>query len=102
MLNNKDGHSDAIGASRCQELLDSFELEGPNGLHQVLVLQPMAESLERLLDRQAISDLKSVPRNAFLRATVTQLLQGFHHIHSCGLVHRGLHFTKVWTRHIWS
>ncbi|KAL3419950.1 serine/threonine-protein kinase SRPK3 [Phlyctema vagabunda] len=72
----------------CQQLLDEFEHVGPNGVHQILVLQPMGRSLENYLERLNSSHLENW--HPFAREVSRQLVLGVQHIHEKGIVHRDL------------
>ena len=77
------------------QLLDHFELKGPNGLHLCLVFPIM------LSDGEAMT-VREKPRNsAYVRTISKQILQGLEYIHEAGIIHGGtylkyqeLEFTK--------
>lgn len=77
------------GQNNIRRLLGSFEIDGPDGRHVVLVMQPAQMSLR---------DFKSVFRKdggfdeAFVQGAVQELLKALDFIHNeAKLVHTGLY-----------
>lgn len=73
------------------KLLDSFAVKGPNGVHDVLALEPLGRTLQqfiaemqfRLRSDQEYHDVR------VLRELSRRIIYAIHYIHSKGFVHRG-------------
>jgi serine/threonine protein kinase len=74
------------GKSHVQRLLDEFKHTGPNGTHQILVLEPMGRTLADHLT--GVSE--TVKRNKFVREVSRQVVLGLDYIHSRVIAHRGV------------
>ena len=74
-------------------MLDTSSSGGQNGIHDILVLEPMGRSLEKHiwylqnLEYEAPLDNRRV---GFMREISRQLVNAVHFLHSHGVVHRGL------------
>lgn len=72
-------------------LLDFFDLKGPNGIHNVIALEPLGCTLQQFIDEN--ESMLSADRNygdtGILREVSRQLVHAVHYIHSKGIVHRG-------------
>jgi serine/threonine-protein kinase SRPK3 len=75
---------DHPGASHIVQLHDYFHIQGPNGTHQVLVMDILL--LSHKLRLRAPDFLKKQ-----LRSVCHQLLLGLSHLHQEGIVHGGKH-----------
>jgi serine/threonine protein kinase len=74
------------GRSRVRGLLDSFEIEGPNGTHVCLAHQALGPSLHELRD---LFDDKLFPP-AFLMQTIRHILGGLEFLHQeAHVIHTG-------------
>jgi serine/threonine-protein kinase SRPK3 len=79
----------------CVRLLDSFEHQGPNGLHVCMVLEPLAEDLLSLADDEDLAPGGRLPL-PLVRRIVRQLLVGLAFVHGeCRLVHTDLKLENV-------
>ncbi|KAF8216926.1 kinase-like domain-containing protein [Mycena galopus ATCC 62051] len=63
------------------QLLDSFEHTSPNGIHQVLVMEPFRH----------LHYMRPAFRPKFMRTTLRQIIDGLRFIHSRGIAHGDLH-----------
>lgn len=71
------------GSSRVVALLDNFKVHGPNGEHDVLVLQLIGPRLDDMLE-----DDPDVIQLA-VKSLAHQILLGVSFLHDCGVVHAG-------------
>lgn len=83
----RDHNPEHPGHGHILQLLDSFYHEGPNGQHMCLVYKAMGESVGYFLNRLPN---KRTPLSLAKRIS-RQLLQALDHVHSCGIVHTGMH-----------
>ncbi|GLB39473.1 putative protein kinase [Lyophyllum shimeji] len=72
-------------------LLDSFEIQGPNGSHRCLVTE-VAGSSVGTVRYEADGNKLPVP---VARKIASQFLQGLQYLHSCGVVHGDFHLGNV-------
>lgn len=87
-LKDNDKHAQLL--DHTHDILDAFEHTSPNGMHQILVLQPLGRTLAHFIEHAASHNgFTSIPRTSFVRHISRQLVLGLGHIHSCGIVHRG-------------
>jgi serine/threonine protein kinase len=87
----KHGNKESQSLSYTQDILDQFEHESSNGTHKVLVLEPLGRTLAEFIDRSpADKAFEGAPRVSFVKHISRQLILGLNHIHSCGIVHRGM------------
>lgn len=72
-------------------LLDSFDLKGPNGIHNVIALEPLGCTLHQFIDEMnaKLRDNQNYGDTRVLRELSRQLVYAVHYIHSKGIVHRG-------------
>ena len=77
------GPDEHVGKRHVAQLLDRFELKGPNGRHQCLVTEPLGASL-------APCDL--TPKTAWHVAK--QLVEATAYMHSNGVAHGGAYFCE--------
>jgi hypothetical protein len=79
-------HSLHGGRTHIRRLLNSFEVQGPNGIHTCLVQQPLGMNLEDLRERVPDGELAS----DLVRQTLRDILRGLHFLHKeAGIVHTG-------------
>lgn len=73
-------------------LLDQFSITGPNGMHDIIVLEPMGRSLEKHIVAPQFLDPAKLDgrRLGFMREVSKQLLKAVHYLHSHSIAHRGL------------
>ena len=71
------------GSDRILSPLDSFKVQGPNGEHDVLVLQVLGPQLQIMYD-----DDPAVIHRA-IKPLVRQIVLGISFLHDCGIVHAG-------------
>ena len=65
------------------ELLDHFELDGPNGIHSCLVLPVMMSGGESMT-------VRGIPRqSSYVWAISQQILLGLDFLHGIGVIHGG-------------
>lgn len=67
------------------EILDEFEIRGPNGNHQCIVLEPLGASLSTAFDY--LEGWRLPPDVS--RKVALQLAEGLSYLHACGIVHGG-------------
>jgi len=72
------------GSDRVIALLDHFQVQGPNGEHDVLVLQVVGPHLEDMLDEEP-----TVIQQA-AKPLARQIALGISFLHDSGVVHAGL------------
>ena len=82
LLQEIHGHE---GRSFVPEVLDEFEVQGPNGNHQCIVLEPLGVSLYTAFDNLKGGRLPS----EVSRKVAMQLAEGLSFLHACGVVHGG-------------
>ena len=79
---NGHGHT---GGNYVLEMLDKFDIRGPNGNHQCIVLELLGPSLTTVLD-----DLRGVLPLDVARKVSMQLAEGLSYLHASGIVHGGM------------
>ncbi|CAE6412668.1 unnamed protein product [Rhizoctonia solani] len=76
--------------------IDEFQLPGQNGLHPVLVYEPMREPASALLDRLRAAGEGNQCEPEFVKTLVGFLLSGLDYLHNeCGIVHRDIHLSNI-------
>ena len=73
------------GMNFVPRVLDEFEIQGPNGTHQCIALEPLGPSLTFAFDY--LPGFRLPPDVS--RKVSIQLAQGLSYLHSCGIVHGG-------------
>jgi serine/threonine-protein kinase SRPK3 len=68
------------------ELFDCFEVQGPNGVHQCLVMELLGPSMASLAESYAANRLPGSMSWQF----AGQVVQAIAYIHRVGIVHGGL------------
>lgn len=76
-----------VGRSALRTLVDSFEVDGPDGQHRCLVHPPLFESVLHFLHRNPVRRLPS-PILAFILQRTFQALQYLHT--ECQIIHTGI------------
>lgn len=71
------------GSERVLALLDHFRIQGPNGEHDVLVLQVVGPHLEAMFHEEPTVIQQSI------KSLVHQVALGTSFLHHCGVVHAG-------------
>jgi len=71
------------GSDRVLALLDRFEVQGPNGKHDVLVLQVTGPHLEAVFDDEPTVIQQKI------RPLMHQVALGASFLHDCGVIHAG-------------
>ena len=84
------GPVDHPGRNNMPELFDLFELHGPNGVHQCLVMELLGQSMASLAEGFATYRL---PEDVALQVS-NQVIQAIAYVHRMGIVHGGL-FTRL-------
>jgi len=74
------------GRNNVPELFDSFEVHGPNGIHQCLVMEPLGPSMAPLAESDAANRLPGDVAWAVCR----QVVNAIAYVHRVGAVHGGL------------
>ena len=75
------------------KLIDSFQVSGPNGVHVVLVMEPLGTTIEEYINDMRFEDRRQQGRfhdAVLLRDLSRQLVSAMSFIHSKGIVHRGI------------
>ncbi|MCJ1464513.1 hypothetical protein MMC07_003126 [Pseudocyphellaria aurata] len=82
----------AIAPPPVTRLLDSFDVRGPNGVHNVLVLKPLACTLQEFMAERGSRWAKdeSYGDVGLLRKLSSQMIDAVSHVHSKGIVHRDI------------
>ena len=70
------------GSDHVLTLLDHFKVQGPNGEHDVLVLQVTGPPIEDIFDERTI-----FPKA--IKSLAHQVALGISFLHDCGIVHSG-------------
>jgi serine/threonine-protein kinase SRPK3 len=73
------------------EVLDEFEIRGPNGTHRCIVSEPLGPSLTSVLE---FTDGWRLPSDVS-RKVAAQLAQGVAFLHACGIFHGGAFFSYL-------
>ena len=71
------------GSERVIALLDHFRVQGPNGEHDVLVLQVVGPHLEAMFREEPTAVQQSI------KSLAHQVALGTSFLHYCGVVHAG-------------
>lgn len=81
----------ATAQSPIPRLLDSFDLKGPNGVHQVLALEVLGGELGDFITEMKFKygTEKEFRDLGALRELSRQIVYAVHYVHSKGIVHRG-------------
>ncbi|KAJ7618410.1 kinase-like domain-containing protein [Roridomyces roridus] len=79
--------ADEPGSKHIIPLLNTFQVEGPNGVHNVIVSDAVA-FIPALCKRKTIEDLDEIE-------IVRQTIQGVSFLHAHGVVHRDLHCGNI-------
>ena len=74
------------GSNHILEMLDRFEIQGPNGNHQCIVLEPLGPSMTAVL--KCVKEGK-FPSDAARKVSI-QLAEGLSYLHASGIVHGGM------------
>lgn len=75
------------GRSAVRELLDSFDVTGPDGPHRCLVHSPLWESIWTFLNRNPVGRLPPV----VLAVTLRRLFLALNYLHTeCKVIHTGI------------
>ncbi|KAL7267061.1 hypothetical protein RUND412_010365 [Rhizina undulata] len=83
----REGGSIPPGNEFVLEVLDEFEIQGPNGTHRCTVTEPLGPSITNVLE---FTDGWRLPPDVS-RKVAAQLAQGVAFLHACGIVHGDLH-----------
>lgn len=84
----EEGSKKHPGYGAVRSLLDSFEVDGPDGQHRCLVHPPLWESVKAFLHRNPVQRLPS-PVLAF---TLKRLFLALDYLHNeCQIIHTGTH-----------
>ena len=70
------------GSDHVLALLDHFKVQGPNGEHDVLVLQVTGPRIDNIFDESTV-----IPKA--LKSLAHQIALGISFLHDCGVVHSG-------------
>lgn len=73
------------GGEHVRQMKDVFQLKGPNGIHDVLIMKPLGMSLRTFQEMQT----ENVFKRDFVSAALGQVLLGLHFIHEANVVHTG-------------
>ncbi|KAL9122469.1 MAG: hypothetical protein Q9187_000979 [Circinaria calcarea] len=75
------------------KLLDSFALKGPNGVHSVLVLEPLGRTLQQFITEMQLrlGTDQGYRDVGVLRELSRQIVYAVCYIHSKGIVHRDIY-----------
>lgn len=79
------GGSGHPGRNFVSEMLDEFEIQGPNGKHQCIALEPLGASLSIAYENLEGYRLPS----EVSKKVAMQLAEGLSYLHACGIVHGG-------------
>lgn len=75
------------GKDHIRRLTNSFELQGPHGMHDVFVMPPMGMSLRTFQEMQK----EQVFHQSLVTAGISQVLLGLNYLHEANVVHTGRH-----------
>ncbi|KAF2758583.1 kinase-like protein [Pseudovirgaria hyperparasitica] len=87
-------HARLTGASRsrCITLLDTFQIKGPNGMHECIVMPIVGSSI---MDQAMRFADKRIPVS-IMKTVTRQLLQGLSFLHdTCRVIHTDLHPSNI-------
>ncbi|KAF7320970.1 Dis1-suppressing protein kinase dsk1 [Mycena chlorophos] len=87
-LRSSDSDSDDSDASPVVQMLHAFTVQSPNGVHQVLIMEPVIPVKE-------IWPYLPFALGVKTRSLVRQLLEGLAFIHQRGVVHGDLHPSNI-------
>lgn len=79
---------DHPGYRHVAHLLESFQINGPNGTHDVLIMEPMVSLF--WLNREA-ADIISSHGKSFIH----QMISGLSYLHSLEVMHGGMFLTAL-------
>lgn len=73
------------------KLFDSFDIEGPNGVHNVLALEPLGRTLQQFIAEMQwrLGTNREQHDIRILRNLSRRMIYAVHYIHSKRTVHRG-------------
>lgn len=77
--------SDELGYDNVRWVADSFQIEGPRGKHDILVMKPLGMSLRTFQDMQK----DGVFGKELVSSALDQVLLGLSFLHETGIVHTG-------------
>src|SRR5690554_5097791 len=78
-----------VGKSFVVEVLDRFEITGPNGVHQCVVAELLGPTVKAVLEEDAFTGLPSKLGIPFRKRLVMECITGVAELHSRGVVHGG-------------
>ncbi|KAJ6581142.1 kinase-like protein [Mycena capillaripes] len=78
----RDANPHSLGKNHVCQLFDSFVHEGPNGLHNCLVLEPLGLSIQDVY-RSFGGSLPLI----LVQHVARDVLQGLKYLHECGVIH---------------
>lgn len=87
-------HSDQPGYKHIMTMQDSFQINGPNGTHECLVLELLGPSVADLLD--AHSYMERLP-GTLVKAIAKQALLGLCFLHEQKIAHAGTLSAFIWS-----
>ncbi|EFY93180.1 protein kinase-like protein [Metarhizium acridum CQMa 102] len=79
--------SDEPGHENVRQIDDSFQIQGPNGIHDVLIMKPLGMSMRTLQNMQKGRIFK---QEVTARA-IEQVLLGINFLHEANVIHTDLH-----------
>ncbi|KAH6612603.1 serine protein kinase [Boeremia exigua] len=88
----KEVQSDQPGYQNVMTMQDFFQVQGPNGTHDCLVLEMLGPNLGDFIG--AYVDEHRYPGKV-VKSVVAETLLGLHHLHEQGIVHGDLHTRNV-------
>jgi serine/threonine-protein kinase SRPK3 len=81
-----DLDSGETGSEHVMQFLDAFDVEGPNGKHECLVLEFLGPSVSDVLERYVMDPKFPGP---IAKATMHQALEGLAYLHKHDIGHGG-------------
>lgn len=90
-------NSRGIGSRHVMRLLDHFQIQGPNGKHECLVLELLGPSITDVVETRFNDE--RLP-GSLARASVQQAFLGLAYLHKHNIIHGGMTTLTLYKRHV--